>query len=957
MQRKKLTLLVCQALATMGSVCLVGYSVQGYAQTTAPTSTPTGTSTAAAPAQGTPAANAKKKADDKKVTDLSAVSVTGQLAAIRRAQSIKQDSVNVVDSISAEETGKFPDPNVADALQRVPGVSVNRSGGESSQIAIRGFGPDFVAVTINGRQMATASGTRAFDFDVLPSDIISVAQVNKTSSADIPQVDIGGVVDIQTARPLDFTGFHATGTAAGVNSNLTGSWAGKTTPKVSGLTGWTNSDHTFGWLASVQYYKRDDTQINTQANSWYANQNISQLSGLTNPNYTHVAIPETLANNVVDEERTRKSFTGAIDWHPIDRLNIKFDTLYAGYRVDPLEHEFGEYGNASDIQSLTTDANNTVLNYVRKPAGVMSNDYVVDYNPSDEIMIQNGLNVAFDVDPSTVVTLDVSNSKAWNKQSANSYFTVIGARNIGVNPTWTNNGSSEPPSYTNIISTTNLDDLYAHCCSWGGQSNNVTDGITEYQLNLSKSFDSGVLSSLEFGLQQNRQYNESVQWVTPEGILCNAYCGYAVSVPASAVGAYVYTPPAPVSGVSQPGLPQQWIQYNPIAYFNWLATPAAYNQLTPDKRAALLAALAQYGGSFRPQPNPGSYNKVNETDKAAFIKGVFEGTLWEKPWTLDVGARYMHVDSESQAIFQEPISYYVSPSDTSASQVAYGPLQPQSATGGYHKWLPSLNFKLNLLDNLIYRFSLSKTLTPPELNNLYYNQSFGTRPESLTISQGNPNLQPYTSINYDTGLEWYISDVSYLSIETFYKKVSNFSTIVSTPVQFLGQTWSLSEPINLNTANIYGEELTFNYQFANVLPAPFDGLGMAFNYTHVNSSADLSPGTISTSGKFAVPGIGDSANLSGYYEKGPWQVRLAYNWRGSYLESIAYGSGAQPATRTSYGELDLSASYKINKHVSLFVSGTNLTQAHLYDYSVYPNRFLYAEADGTVYTVGVRGTF
>ena len=159
-----------------------------------------------------------------------------------------------------------------------------------------------------------------------------------------------------------------------------------------------------------------------------------------------------------------------------------------------------------------------------------------------------------------------------------------------------------------------------------------------------------------------------------------------------------------------------------------------------------------------------------------------------------------------------------------------------------------------------------------------------------------------------------------------------------------------------NSSNISGEELTFNYQFTR-LPEPFDGLGMAFNYTHVSSSTTLNPGIIATSGKFAVPGIGDSANLSAFYEKGPWQVRMAYNWRGSYLESLAYGSGAQPATRTAYGQLDLSASYGINKHLSMFFSGTNLTQEHLYDYSVYSNRFLYAEADGTVYTVGLRGSF
>jgi TonB-dependent receptor len=354
---------------------------------------------------------------------------------------------------------------------------------------------------------------------------------------------------------------------------------------------------------------------------------------------------------------------------------------------------------------------------------------------------------------------------------------------------------------------------------------------------------------------------------------------------------------------------------------------------------------------------------VSEKEKSFFAKALFDGTVWDKTWALDIGVRYLNVTSTSSAINRPPVSYYIDPSDTSNGQVAYGPLAPQSDNGGYHKWLPSLNFKLNLLDNLVYRLALSKTLTPPQLSNLYYNKSFGTRPNSLTISQGNPQLQPYTSRNFDMGLEWYIDDASYLAIEGFYKKVSNFSTLVSTPVPFLtdantGQPfiWSLTQPINLNSSNISGEELTFNYQFTR-LPAPFDGLGMAFNYTHVSSSTTLNPGVIATSGKFAVPGIGDSANLSAFYEKGPWQVRMAYNWRGSYLESLAYGSGAQPATRTAYGQLDLSASYGFSKHLSMFFSGTNLTQEHLYDYSVYRNRFLYAEADGTVYTVGLRGSF
>jgi TonB-dependent receptor len=403
-------------------------------------------------------------------------------------------------------------------------------------------------------------------------------------------------------------------------------------------------------------------------------------------------------------------------------------------------------------------------------------------------------------------------------------------------------------------------------------------------------------------------------------------------------------------------VPAQWIQYNPYAFLSWLASPAAYNQLSPTARAALLAQLAANGGTLNAAVNPGSFNMVSENNKSAFAKAVFEGTLWDKPWVLDVGVRYLSVSSVSSAIVQTPTYAYINPLDSSNTQITYGPPAQKSAAGGYDKWLPSLNFKLNLRDDLVYRLSLSETLTPPELSNLYTNTSYGARPGALTINDGNPELQPYLSKNFDTGLEWYLDDASYVAIEGFYKKVSNFTTIISVPTEFLGQPFTLTEPINLNSSKIYGEEFTFNYRFAN-LPSPFDGLGMLFNYTHVTSSTSAPTGLISTTGVFAVPGIGDSANLSGYYEKGPWQVRLAYNWRGSYLESISYGSGAQPATRSAYGQLDLSAGYKINDHLSLFASGTNLTRQHLYDYSVYPNRFLYAEADGSVYTVGIRGSF
>ena len=190
--------------------------------------------------------------DDQKVAE---IVVTAQRQAMRREQEIKMDSMGVVDAVSAEEAGQFPDQNIADALQRVPGVSVNRGGGESNQISIRGFGPQFIATTVNGRVMATDFGSdaynfgsfspsMAFNFDVLPSELISVARVSKTATADGPDGGIGGTVDIVTARPFDTVGFHAVGTLAGVNATLTGGPSGGVRPKAYMMGSWTDPDKT-----------------------------------------------------------------------------------------------------------------------------------------------------------------------------------------------------------------------------------------------------------------------------------------------------------------------------------------------------------------------------------------------------------------------------------------------------------------------------------------------------------------------------------------------------------------------------------------------------------------------------------------------------------------------------------------------------------------------------------------
>jgi iron complex outermembrane receptor protein len=880
---------------------------------------------------------------------LAEVVVTGQRAAIRRAQDIKLNSVSVVDAVSAEEAGKFPDQNVADALQRVPGVAVNRSSGESSQITIRGFGPDFVNVVLNGRTLATDARDRAFNFDVLPSELISTAEVHKTSSADLEEGGIGGTVNIITARPLDSRGFHAAGSLAAVNNSINHAFSGKTTPKASLIIGDSNEDGTFGWLVSGMYYKRDDQIQVVDTGGWYTNVDETRI----NPAYTNVSIPQTLELELVHETRTRQGLSAAIDWLPFDKLKVSLDGMLSNYRVDSHYNGFGSYGNAADLQSLTVDPNGTALSYTRYNTGNLANDYIMQSNPRNAYNLQGGLNVAYTFTDDTKLDWDSALSSAWNKKSADGYFTVVGTRNVGVNPLWTNNGPDYLPSYSNLLSTTDMSDLHVHCCGMGGQSPNVEDRIQENRLHLSTNFDGEGLSRLDFGLQYTNRTKRQYNVDTLNSLLCSEYCGYVGTVPASAIGAYLFNAGTLVNGVS-PGAPTQWLGYNPYAYFNYLTTPAAYNQLP--NPAAFAALLAANGGTFAPHEDLTSFSEVQEKTRSAYVKADFKGSVFDRQWFLDVGLRYSHTDTTSNAYSIPLLAITINPNDTSNAIPTYGSLSPISDSGGYGMWLPSANFKLNLRDDLVFRLALSKTESRPDLSNLSAATTYNFRPNNQSLTRGNVNLKPYTSNNFDSGLEWYLDSLSYVAVDGFYKKVGNFNTTILTQTTVLGFPFELIEPVNLNTATISGEEITFNYQFTR-LPGPFDGLGTSVNYTHVSSNASIDPALLATAGKFAVPGIGDSGNVSGYYEKGPLQLRLAFNWRGRYLSSIADPTEAgQPTTTKAYGQLDFSGSYAIRPNLSLFLTATNLLRETIFKYNVYPNRPAYAEADGGTITFGIRGS-
>lgn len=949
MKQKPTCVAIRSALLVLAGVTLTGAWSAAAGQTSnASSAQPPSTPAATAPEAGGTSKKAESEDKKTKPATLQAINVVGTLGSLMRAQVTKENAVGVVDSISAEEAGKFPDQTVAGALQRVPGVSVNRGGDESNQITVRGFGPQFQTTLLDGRRMASASGSRAFNYDVLPVELLQQAVVHKTSSADTVSGGIGATIDIRTWQPLEFNGFHAAGTVLGSYSSISGETAHtKVTPKVSGIIGDTNAAHNFGWLVAFDYYKNDRSENALTDSGWL--QPAYPLAGAASRG---IFSPQTSQVSVTSNTQYSKAFNGSLEWRPIRRLTLSANYLFTELNEQSYSSEFGLFSNPQAVTAITSDPNDTALTFIQNASGAMSDDEIMDHSPSDERDTLIGGHLNYDFGGGTTIDFDTSASRAWNKQAAARYFTVLGTRNVGVTPAWVNSGPNTIPSYTGYLTPADqVDNLRAHFDEEGANAQNVSDAINENKLDLTHDFDSGALVSIKAGVETTSHTERDVQFVEPGAFSCVAYCGYVVTVPASAVDAraqYFGT----VVGGAAPNLPTSWVVYNPNLLFKYLATPAAYDQLPAQTRAQLVENLAANGG-FTARANPSTFSQIHEFDRAAYFMMNFAGNVWNMPWQLQTGIRYSRTNTTSAAFSIPLLSIHVNPLDPTNAQPVFGSLSPIEAHGRYHYWLPSLDFRINVLSDVVARFAASRTMSRPTLNNLSSATSYDFRPTNQSVSEGNANLAPYLSTNYDTGVEWYFGQASYASLDYFFKKVDNFDTIITTNTDILGFPFQLTRPVNLNRAIVKGIEATWNQHFS-WLPGPFSGLGMALNYTYVTSSASITGAQLAAGSKFAIPGIGNSYNASLYYQKGRVEGRLAYNWRAEYLSTIS-GAQGQPTTVRPYGELDFSGSYQLTPRLQVFVAAQNLNNEMIYDYQVYLNRTEDAIADGRTVLVGLHG--
>lgn len=834
--------------------------------------------------------------------------VRGYAASLSSALAEKRQATNVIDVVKAEDIGKFPAQNIAEALQRVPGVSIVRDRGEGVFVRVRGLAANFQVVTLNGRTAPvnenvrdSGQSGRQFRFDTLPSELMSEVQVVKSPRADLAEGGIGGIINLKTLRPLDLGKpvFAASATASSPRL------ADAVDPRLSAMASWSNPDRTFGALIAAVYDERTTRQDRVTGVSWADGRIDSNGDGVLDGNT--ILVPQSTRPTLERENRDRIGLNGAIQWRPDDHFELNIDGLWSRLNVN-----YDELTYSSDFSTTTARA-------------------IV---PGTAV-IQNGVLTAATVTTSTQIGRETS------KLSYKNWL-------VGGNAKWKSNGwtIAADGSYGEAYSNTptpiyrtrllgpvgqvafdfgnvgdrlpNLNFLTADLNQPGTlpgrrieyRVNDSLDRQRAGQLDVSKDMD-GVIRRISAGAKyekRDRTYNRRDINFT-SGIAGRTFDGS-------------YFEPFPVddflSGVGGT-LPRSW--------------------LMPDPERFLSAATGTQALLDAPLTRSDLRNSYKIDEKVLSGYGMMEFGFPLGPVNIrgDAGVRYAHTRQTSSGYADN-------------GTVAL----PVSFERNYGNALPSVNIVAEFTPKLQMHLAASKVITRPSLSDLAPRLTVNSNPTILTAVGGNPELRPFEAWQYDATAEWYFAPGSALIGGAFYKDITTFVFQQTSAFNIDGQTYRLTAPQNGGNAYVAGVEIAYQQMF-KMLPAPFDGLGFQANYTHTTSRGTYAMTDGSTFRDALTDVAKDSFNVTAFYEKGPIGARLSYSWRGDVLRDVG-GAGLASNNDSAFGSLDFDVSYKLTKNITLVVQGINVAGGRQWQY-VRDDRFAGYTDYGTTLMGGVRARF
>lgn len=943
-------------------------------------------------------------AQDAAQQEVETIAVTGIRSSVAKSMDVKRSSAGVVDAISAEDIGDFPDTNLAESLQRITGVSIDRSGGEGQLITVRGFGPQFNTVLVNGRQMASENQSRAFSFDTIASELVSSLDVHKTSTATMQSGGVGSTINVNTARPFALGGFKVAGSVKGVYDENSES----TTPQLSGLISNTFNDDTFGVLLAVSHQERETRLNQAQIDGWLENVGVPNPVTESGEAWDgNVFSPRNYDHKVTFEDRTRTNANLVLQYAPSDDLVITADALYSKFDVESNATSYGHWFTAPNIQGVaddgslfdangdrlspTVDANGTIIDLYQE-VGLATDMHAKTFDRLTDTL-SLGLNFDYQYNDNLNLKFDLSHSTA--EREANNgggdQLSLIGYANrvrfqvddniLPVASMFADananiySGQQEIdgaivaspvdgfPAYDSSLTPAGVSDLLdkdnsrAHVMLRRGWA--VEDEVTQLRFDGEYFTDDGGITEIRFGTQYSNETKSLTRWDNEGvGIHCT-YCGYPDLPEIPADAQYVFNAGNDfLSSVSGSGrMPTSWLAHNGEANFAFLE-----NYYQSVNGSAISFDAVRRNNSF----------DVEEQILSAYVEMDFEGEVGDMLLSGTAGFRYESTDVTVTGTEAPIIQLTVL--DQTEMLAQYGEAQPIDVDADYDVILPNFSMKLEITDDLIARAAVSTTITRPTLESMSPVTVITTTRQGgdLTSTSGNPGLEPFESDNFDLSVEWYYDIASYASIGYFRKHVSNFIvnsqedrtftlsdgsllTDPSTGTDSSGPDGADSVAVFTNTlpnngenAIVDGFELAWQHSFDS-------GFGVLANATLVDSDAKLDPYNINQ--VFALTGLSDSYNLVGFYENDDFMIRLAYNWRGEFVQSLTQSQGDGPTIVEDYQQLDLSASYELSDSLGIFFEGINLTEEYVHKRGRFSNHMLLVEDSGRRWAFGVRGSF
>ncbi len=967
------------------------------------------TTPAAADKPAAKPAPAAKDAKDSKTLDT--IVVTGFRASLEGALNLKREDNGIVDVIKAEDIAKFPDTNLAESLQRVPGVVIDRDAGEGRNITVRGLGGDFTRVRINGVEaLATTGGTdssggnnrsRAFDFNVFASELFNSITVRKSSSADVDEGSLGATVDLQTSRPFDFKGFKASASLSGRYNDMSkdfdprGAFLMSNTfmdGKIGALVSaayskrhlyeegfstvrWDNGTSSGGWCAPTGVTPANPTN-STATTCGPAAQGVARLTGTpatiaaynlaSNPNNFHPRLPRY---GRLTHDQDRLGVTGAFQIKPWQGTLLTLDMLYSKLKATRQE-DFLEAISFSRSAAQGGKPQTSVVDTAYADNGALL--YGV-YNGVD-IRAESRfdkLETTF-TQPTLSIEHEINDTLRFNAKvaRADSKFrnpfqttTTLDALNVnGYTIDFRNSTRLPVISYPfDVTQAGGALTLVGVPVVTSGTQPTTVPNTTTSEIRIRPQGSNNRTDLGRFDLQWDfmperlsfRAGGDFKKYTFDTFEFRRVNQNDTIFAPPSGttVGSLTTTLVDFGRGLNLPaGTPTTWV----IPNLNAIA--AAYNIYCN----CLVSGPAGGPGDFTLSSTTngnarGNNRSVVEKDDGFFLMADFSDRIADIPVRGNIGVR--HVKTRQSAT-----GYQATAGGTEVT-----------VENNYSDTLPSANLAINVTRDFIVRLAAAKVMSRPQLGNLNPGGTISTT-GTLSITAGNPLLKPFRAKTFDTSFEWYFDRNSLLGVGLFYKDIGTYIQSLRTtipysqtglplsllPSNFNGsEVFQVTTPINTNGGALKGYEINYQQPFT-FLDGWARNFGTLLNYTYVKSKIQylVSPTASTTITDDLLNLSPESYNATLYYDDGRFSARVSTAYRKGFLTRVPGQNNNDVEGKNSTTNVDASISYKLTPLIDLTLEGINLTnEANDQFISRARNSSVVYHKTGREFMVGVRAKF